>query len=100
MKQGKLTESLPPGKAKSKLKATLDPVPHGGREARGKPKTPRPFTPKTSLHNRIEIKTILVRGWMKHRKNQSKITSMVYVYSARFRCMFIVLQMWETTYIF
>ena len=86
MKQINLTESLTPGKEKSKLKAKLEPrLTHGGREAKGKRKTPRPFTPKTSLH--IVLKSKRAQGaWsMKHRKNQSKITSMVYVYASRFR---------------
>src|ERR1035437_3894419 len=86
MKQINLTDSLAPGKDKSRLKANLQPrLTHGGREAKGKRKTTRPFTPKTSLH--IVLKSKRANGaWsMKHRKNQSKITSMVYVYAARFR---------------
>ena len=87
MKQVSLTESLPAGsREKSKLKANLQPrTVHGGRESKGKRKTSRPFTPKTSLH--IVLKSNRAKGtWsLQHRKNQSRISSMVYVYAARFR---------------
>lgn len=87
MKQQKLTDTLPVGsKQKAKLSARFEPrVVHGGTESRGKRKTARPFVPKTSLH--VVLKSKRAKGlWsMKHRKHESKITSMVYVYAARFR---------------
>ena len=87
MKQGKLFENLAPGsREKSKLRAQLEPrTIHGGVESRGKRKSARPFTPKTSVH--LVLKSRRAKGlWsMRHRKHQSKITSMVYVYAARFR---------------
>jgi len=86
MKQIFLTESLAPGKEKSKLTAKLQPrLTHGGRESKGKRKTTRPFTPKTSLHIVLKSKRASGAWSMKHRKNQSRITSMVYVYASRFR---------------
>jgi REP element-mobilizing transposase RayT len=57
---------------------------HGGHESRGKRKSSRPFSPKSSMH--IVLKSARAKGlWsLKHRKNESKITSMVYVYAHRF----------------
>ena len=58
---------------------------HGGLESRGKRKTPRPFSPKAPIH--IVLKSKRAQGmWsLNHRKNQAKITGMVYVYANRFR---------------
>jgi REP element-mobilizing transposase RayT len=86
MKQLKLTETLAPGKEKSEVRSKLEPrLTHGGSESKGKRKTTRPFSPKAPQH--IILKSKRAKGaWsMKHRKNQSKITSMVYVYASRFR---------------
>jgi REP element-mobilizing transposase RayT len=87
MKQGKLFENLAVGsKEKTKARTQFEPrTTHGGLESRGKRKLPRPFFAKTSMH--IVLKSKRAKGtWsLKHRKNQSKITSMVYVYAARFR---------------
>lgn len=87
MKQAKLFEALEIGtKEKAKLRSQLQPhTSHGGAESRGKRKVSRPFTPKASMH--IVLKSKRAKGvWcMKHRKHQSRITSMVYVYAARFR---------------
>jgi len=57
---------------------------HGGFESRGKRKTPRPFSPKAPMH--IVLKSTRAKGaWsLKHRRHQSKITSMIYVYAHRF----------------
>ncbi len=86
MKQQKLIESLQEGsKEKFKLKAKLEPkLSHGGRESVGKRKSARPFSAKVSQH--IVLKSKRAKGaWsLNHRKNQSKITSMVYVYASRF----------------
>ncbi len=86
MKQRSFAESLQEGsKEKSKFKAKLEPkLTHGGRESIGVRKSTRPFSSKVSQH--IVLKSKRAKGaWsMKHRKNQSKITSMVYVYAARF----------------
>lgn len=86
MKQGKLFEVLNVGSEKSKARTQFEPrTTHGGKESKGKRKSPRPFTPKTSMH--LVLKSNRAKGaWsMRHRKNQSKITGMVYVYAARFR---------------
>ncbi len=87
MKQGKLSESLPLGsKERSKSKRDFEaPTSHGGRESVGKRKTTRPYSPKSSIH--IVLKSKRARGtWsLRHRKNQSKITAMIYVYAARFK---------------
>ncbi len=87
MKQLSLTESLPVGsKQKAKLRLKLEPrTSHGGRESKGARKTSRPFTSKASLHLVLKSKRASGAWSMKHRKHQSKITSMVYVYAARFR---------------
>ena len=87
MKQGKLSESLPLGsKERGKSKRDFEaPTSHGGRESVGKRKTTRPYSPKSSIH--IVLKSKRARGtWsLRHRKNQSKITAMIYVYAARFK---------------
>lgn len=86
MKQGRLFESLNVGKEKSKTRVQFEPrTTHGGRESKGKRKSPRPFTPKTSIHIVLKSKRASGAWSMRHRKNQSKITSMVYVYASRFR---------------
>src|SRR5476651_2433799 len=86
-RQLNLSESLPIGsKERSQVKSRLQPrITHGGYESRGKRKSPRPFSPKAPMH--IVLKSARAKGvWsMKHRKNQSRITSMVYVYAYRFR---------------
>jgi REP element-mobilizing transposase RayT len=58
---------------------------HGGFESRGKRKTERPFSPKAPIH--IVLKSARAKGtWsLLHRKNQSRITSMIYVYASRFK---------------
>ena len=58
---------------------------HGGREALGKRKTARPFSPKAPVH--VVLKSSRAKGvWsLKHRKNQSRISSMIYVYAYRFK---------------
>jgi REP element-mobilizing transposase RayT len=87
VKQGKLSESLPLGsKERGKSKRDFEaPTSHGGRESVGKRKTTRPYSPKSSIH--IVLKSKRARGtWsLRHRKNQSKITAMIYVYAARFK---------------
>ena len=86
MKQLNLVETLAAGKEKSKLKAKFQPrLTHGGRESKGKRKSTRPFAPKTSIHLVLKSKRASGAWSMKHRKNQSRITSMVYVYASRFR---------------
>lgn len=87
MKQGKLSESLPLG-SKQRAKSTHDfdaSTAHGGDHSVGKRKTTRPFSPKSSVH--IVLKSKRARGtWsLRHRKNHAKITSMIYVYAARFK---------------
>ena len=87
MKQGALHEVLPVGsKEKARAKAAFVPrTSHGGRESKGSRKTSRPFAPKASLH--LVLKSARAKGtWsLQHRKNASRVTSMVYVYAARFR---------------
>lgn len=87
MKQVNLTEFLPLGsKEKRKTSAQFQPrLIHGGQDAKGKRKNSRPFTTKSSMH--LILKSNRAKGaWsLRHRKNQSRITSMVYVYAARFR---------------
>jgi REP element-mobilizing transposase RayT len=81
-KQLSLASTLAPGQ---KAKAGFTPrTSHGGRESKGKRKTTRPFSAKVAQH--IVLKSARAKGlWsLKHRKHQSKITSMVYVYAHRF----------------
>jgi REP element-mobilizing transposase RayT len=82
-----LTDSLPLGsKERSKVKSELQPrIAHGGYESRGKRKTARPFSPKAPIH--IVLKSARAKGtWsLLHRKNQSHISSMIYVYAHRFK---------------
>ena len=86
-RQLNLADALPLGsKERAHVKARLQPRSvHGGYESRGKRKSSRPFSPKAPMH--IVLKSARAKGvWsMKHRKNQSRITSMVYVYAYRFR---------------
>ena len=85
--QQNLADSLTLGsKERSKAKRQFQPrTTHGGVESRGKRKTERPFSPKAPIH--IVLKSRRAKGvWsLKHRKNQSRISSMVYVYAYRFR---------------
>lgn len=87
MKQGKLSESLPIGsKERSQIKATVEGrIAHGGEDSVGKRKTTRPYSPKAPTH--IVLKSNRARGrWsLRHRKNQAKITAMIYVYARRFK---------------
>ncbi len=72
--------------ARAKLKAKLFPrTTHGGVESKNKRKTARPFAAKAPMH--IVLKSKRAKGtWsLLHRKHRSKITSMIYVYSARFK---------------
>jgi len=82
-----LSDSLPIGsKERSQVRARIQPrIAHGGYESRGKRKSSRPFSPKAPMH--IVLKSARAKGvWsLKHRKNQSRIRSMVYVYAYRFR---------------
>ncbi len=86
-RQDKLHEPLPVGsKARTKLKAAFTPrVTHGGKASVGKRKTARPFSPKAPTH--IVLSSVRAKGlWgLKHRKNQAKIQSQIYVYAARFK---------------
>ena len=87
MKQGKLSESLPIGsKERSQIKSTVEGrIVHGGEDSVGKRKTTRPYSPKAPTH--IVLKSNRARGkWsLRHRKNQAKITAMIYVYARRFK---------------
>ena len=82
-----LADALPIGsKERSHAKARLQTrTTHGGLEAKGKRKTERPFSPKAPVH--IVLKSARAKGtWsLRHRKNQSRITSMIYVYAHRFK---------------
>ena len=86
-RQLNLADSLTLGsKERSKAKARLQPrATHGGLESRGKRKTERPFSPKAPIH--IVLKSARAKGtWsLLHRKNHSRITSMIYVYAHRFK---------------
>jgi len=86
-RQLNLIESLPAGsKERAQVEARLTPrTVHGGYEAQGKRKTARPFSPKAPIH--IVLKSKRAKGtWsLLHRKNQSRISSMIYVYAVRFR---------------
>jgi REP element-mobilizing transposase RayT len=86
-RQLNLSDSLTLGsKERSRVKARFEPrIAHGGSESRGKRKTERPFSPKAPIH--IVLKSKRAKGtWsLLHRKNASRITSMIYVYSARFK---------------
>jgi len=86
-RQLNLAESLPLGsKERSRAKSRLEPrSAHGGFESRGKRKTERPFSPKAPMHIVLKSARAKGAGSMKHRKNQSKVTSMVYVYAYRFK---------------
>jgi REP element-mobilizing transposase RayT len=82
-RQLSLSDSLPVG---DKTKSGFSPrITHGGQEAKGKRKVARPFTTHAPLH--IVLKSSRAKGlWsLRHRKHQSKISSMVYVYAKRFR---------------
>ena len=82
-----LSDSLPiASQERARMKAKLIPrTTHGGTPSVGKRKTSRPFTPNTPLH--VVLKATRAKGkWaLTHRKNNSKITAMVYVYAARFK---------------
>ena len=85
--QSGLHETLPVGSKERRV--VLDHfkprLTHGGRPALKKRKTERPFSPKAAMH--LVLRSSRARGpWaFEHRKNRSKITSMVYVYAARFK---------------
>ena len=85
--QLKLHESLPVGsKSRAKLRAVFTPrTVHGGHEAIGKRKTPRPFSPKAPTH--IVLYSSRAKGlWsLNHRKNRAQVLSQIYVYAARFK---------------
>ena len=87
MKQAKLSESLPIGsKERSRIKSAVEGrIAHGGEDSVGKRKTTRPYSPKAPTH--IVLKSNRARGtWsLRHRKNQAKITAMIYVYARRFK---------------
>ena len=87
IKQLKFTETLPIGSAeRTKLRAILEPrLSHGGEPSIKKRKTARPFAPKAPVH--LVLRSKRARGtWsLLHRRNKSKITSMIYVYAARFK---------------
>jgi hypothetical protein len=85
--QRNIGEVLPPGTEEGqKLRALLHPrLVHGGAESRGKRKTKRPFVLQAPIH--LTLSSDRARGtWaLSHRKNSSKVTSMIYVYAARFK---------------
>ena len=82
-----LSETLPfASQQRSKLKSELLPrTAHGGTRSIGKRKTTRPFATNVPVH--VALKATRAKGtWsLLHRKNQAKITAMVYVYAARFK---------------
>ena len=86
-KQPDLTELLPIGsKVRSKLKTELRPRrTHGGTLSLKKRKTARPFSPNSPVH--LVLKSARAKGlWsLKHRKNQARVNSMIYVYAKRFK---------------
>jgi hypothetical protein len=86
-KQASLKETLPIGsEERSKLTQQLEPrVVHGGNSASGKRKTPRPFNGKAPLHLVLHSKRAKGPWSFTHKKNQSRITAMIYVYGARFK---------------
>ena len=85
--QLKFTQTLPVGsKARAKLKQMIDPArSHGGNPSIKKRKTARPFAPGVNQH--LVLRSNRAKGaWsLLHRKNKSKITSMIYVYAERFK---------------
>ena len=86
-RQLKLHDPLPLSSEKrGELRASFSPrLTHGGKEAKGRRKSARPFSPKAPTH--IVLTSLRAQGlWsLKHRKNQAKIQSQIYVYAARFK---------------
>ncbi len=87
MKQGKLSESLPLGsKERGQTRRAFEgSSAHGGRESVGKRKKTRPYSPKSSIHLVLKSKRARGKWSLRHRKNHSKVTAMIYVYAARFK---------------
>ncbi len=85
--QKNIGEMLPPGTEASKiLREQLHPrLSHGGKESRGKRKTKRPFVLQAPIH--LVLASDRAKGvWaLSHRKNVAKVSSMIYVYGARFK---------------
>jgi hypothetical protein len=86
-KQLSLKDSLPLGSnERSQLNQQLYPrTRHGGQLSVGRRKTPRPFSPKAPTHLVLRSKRAKGLWSMQHRQHRSKITSMIYVYAARFK---------------
>jgi REP element-mobilizing transposase RayT len=86
-RQLRFSQTLPIGsKERAHLAQSLEPrVSHGGSPSLTKRKTTRPFSPKAPVH--LVMRSRRARGnWsFQHRKNRGKITSMIYVYAARFK---------------
>jgi REP element-mobilizing transposase RayT len=85
--QTNLTGVLPVGsKARVKLKAILAPKrTHGGKPSLHKRKTMRPFSPGAPVHLVLSSKRAKGLWSLLHRKNQARVSSMVYVYAKRFQ---------------
>lgn len=82
-----LSETLLPGSPeRAALQQHLNPrLSHGGPASRGKRKTRRPFVEKAPL--RLVLSSCRAKGpWsLQHRKNRSRIVSMIYRYGERYR---------------
>ncbi len=86
-RQHGLDESLPIGSAeRTQLQTQLTPrIRHGGVASIRRRKTPRPFSAQAPVY--LVLKSSRSKGgWnMGHRRNRSKILSMIYVYAERFK---------------
>lgn len=71
---------------KAKLSASLSPrIQHGGKDSRGKRKSPRPFTSNAPIH--IVLRSARAKGrWsLLHRKNKASVGLSVYHYAKIFK---------------
>ncbi len=86
-KQSNFSETLPVGSTeRSRLRSQLLPrVAHGGNPSLHRRKTARPFTAETAIHLVLKSNRAKGRWSLLHRKNRSKINSMIFVYADRFK---------------
>lgn len=85
--QTSLKDSLPLGsKERAQMQERLSPrTRHGGKVSVGRRKTERPFSAKAPVHIVLKSKRAKGKWSMLHRKNEARITSMIYVYAHRFK---------------